>query len=93
VVVSAEVWDERTRRILERALGEVGESADVVATISAAEACARIALGELPEDELAPSWYETEEEAAVRAEAECECPEHLRGRGFSSRCPVHGRGS
>lgn len=77
------LWSARAEALLEQALREWRDGEDALVTLSTAEAAMRIAMGELPESELA-SLYE---------EPACTCPAELVERGgWRGSCPApHGR--
>lgn len=71
---------DRTRELVERALGEVVDGEDAIPTLSRAIAALRVEYGELDPDEL--------DEGAGPV---CTCPAELLARnGFRGSCPVHG---
>ncbi len=74
------LWTLRARELLEEAVDAI-ETEDVLPTVGLAEACLRVACGEMDGDEIAEYWDEPE----------CICPSDLLARGgHKGRCPTHG---
>lgn len=80
-------WSVRGERLLERALSEVRDDEDAIATVSAAVQALRIDAGEADPATMDDYPFPGED----RPELECICPPDLVARGgFKSGCPVHG---
>lgn len=86
------LWNARVEALLEEALDMVRSgSEDPIPTISAADAAARVAAGELPWDEMEGYPFPGEPDP-LDDPARCICPPGLVERGgFKGGCLVHGR--
>lgn len=77
------MWQARAVHLLNQALYQVRSEQDAIPTVSAALACLRIEIGELPADELDFMFPDPAEDLCICRPELCE-----RG-GFSGGCPVH----
>ena len=79
-------WAQAAEHYLEQALDDVRIMDDAIPAVSAALACLRMEVGELPPDE--DLLLIDVDDAGI----ECRCPPDLVERGgFVSTCPEHGQ--